>query len=513
MKTTGVIAAGHPKTVEAARIMLEQGGNAFDAVLAAHLAACVVEPVFTSLGGGGFLLAHAADGRERLYDFFAHTPLRPRPAEGLDFYPIRADFGTVTQEFHIGLGSVATPGMVKGIFRIHRELCTLPMVHIAAPAVELARKGVRVNRLQSYALQVVALIYRAVLPIYGSHREHATLVGQGEMLRLPQLADTLETLAREGERWFYRGEPAQAIARACRDGGGQITAEDLAGYRVAVRKPLAFTYHGARLLTNPPPSSGGTLIAFALKLLEPAPLSRFGSEAHLRLLALAMSLTQRARAETERLPDLAAARKLLDARTLRAYLAVMRTHPLAAAGTTHVSIIDGQGNLASMTCSNGEGSGHMVPGTGIMLNNMLGEEDLNPRGFHHWPAGRRLSSMMAPTLVFSRDGWSCATGSGGSNRIRTAILQVLVNLLDFGMPLARATLAPRIHLEGGLLSAEGGFDAGVLQRFAGEVDRVQLWQERNLFFGGVHSALHDPRDGSFSGAGDPRRGGRAAVLS
>jgi gamma-glutamyltranspeptidase/glutathione hydrolase len=179
-------------------------------------------------------------------------------------------------------------------------------------------------------------------------------------------------------------------------------------------------------------------------------------------------------------------------------------------GTTHMSVADRWGNVASLTVSNGEGCGHIVPGTGIMLNNMLGEEDLNPHGFQQWQLNTRLSSMMAPALIRKNDGTIIALGSGGSNRIRSAILQVIVNLLDYDMPLYEAVQHPRLHLENDLLSLEPGFDEEVLKTLLKDYPARKRWSEQSLFFGGVHAVQIN--DGGFVGAGDARRGGEACVV-
>ncbi|MBT4717930.1 MAG: hypothetical protein HOB86_00880 [Rhodospirillaceae bacterium] len=174
-------------------------------------------------------------------------------------------------------------------------------------------------------------------------------------------------------------------------------------------------------------------------------------------------------------------------------------------------VIDGAGNAAGLSLSNGEGSSYLVPETGIMLNNMLGEEDLNPGGFHQWAEDTRICSMMAPTLIEEASGILTIMGSGGSNRIRTAILQVLINLLEHDMRIETAVTSPRIHVEGGTLSAEDGFDGTDLE-MAADGDTVEAWDGVNLFFGGVHAVRHDPARGHYSGAGDPRRGGVSSIL-
>ena len=242
------------------------------------------------------------------------------------------------------------------------------------------------------------------------------------------------------------------------------------------------------------------LIRFAQQLLssiEPSGLL-FGSSGHLKALALVMEQTNLARHRH------AAHEGSLDEATLEQYRAVIRNHPVTARGTTHISVIDGHGNAASLTLSNGEGCGHLVPGTGIMLNNMLGEEDLNPGGFHQWQEDVRVSSMMAPSLALD-SGRLVAIGSGGSNRLRTAILQTLCNMIDFGMPVEEAVAAPRIHLERDLISIEPGFPRESVEALVAAYPEHHLWEEKNLFFGGAHTVTFD--GSRFRGAGDPRRGG------
>ena len=502
----GAVAAGHPATAEAAAWMLKEGGNAFDAALAGLCAACVSEPVLTSLGGGGFLLAHQGGGRNTLYDFFVQTPLRKCAASGLDFYPIVADFGAAQQEFHIGMGSIATPGTIKGLFRIHRELGSLPMREIVRPAVDYARNGIVLNRLQAYIFSVVAPIYlstRGARRVYSSHRVDDSLVLAGENFRQPELADALELLSIEGERLFYQGEMGAELIAACESGGGYLTRADLHEYRVVKREPLDYQYRKARILSNPTPSSGGSLIRFAHALLESRDPGEFGSVQHLKLLSAVMEQTNLARMENGQTAS-GDAGDILHPDTVSRFRSALSGHPVNSRGTTHISVVDGQGNAASMTLSNGEGSGYVLPGTGIMLNNMLGEEDLNPGGFHCWNSGVRVSSMMAPTLAIDRQR-VIAMGSGGSNRLRTAILQTLNNLYCFGMDVREAVDSPRLHVEKDLLSIEPGFPESAVNEVCASYPNHHRWAEKNLFFGGTHTVIHDGR--GFSGAGDPRRGG------
>ena len=516
----GAVACGHPETAAAAEEILKEGGNAFDAVIAAFCASCVAEPILCSLGGGGFLLAKA-DGQEAaLYDFFVQTPKENKPPEALDFYPILADFGSATQEFHIGLGAVATPGAVRGIFAIHRELGSLPFARLIEPAARLARAGVTVRPIDAYLFQVVAPILTAGADARSLFTgPDGTLLRAGEKFFQPRLADTFEALVRDGEALFYEGELARQLVTLCHDGGGLLSAADLAGYRVEKRKPFVVRYRGAEVTTNPPPSCGGILIGFALDLLAkttPGALDAESGEASL-LMAQVMELTNKARVEArleeasgER-EEAAAAERLFEPSLLARYASEVAKHGSFTRGTTHISVTDAAGNLAAMSLSNGEGCGTHLGDSGIMLNNMLGEEDLNRGGFHCWPRDSRLSSMMAPTLAQHTDGTLIAIGSGGSNRIRTAVLQVLVNLLDHGMSLDQATEAPRLHLEAGVANLEGGLADSVGTELAAQGYRTIDWPAHNLFFGGVHGVVRHP-DGRFSAAGDPRRGGVALVV-
>ena len=520
MTAQAAVACGHPVTAAAAREVLEDGGNAFDGALAALWASAVVEPVLSSLAGGGFLLARRAGGEAVLYDFFVTTPRHRRPVNDIDFYPILADFGTATQEFHIGLGAMATPGIVKGLFAAHADLANLPMSRLIEPAVRAARQGVPLRAVDAYMFGVVSPILiarpegRALF-----NGPDGALLGRDDILRQPELADTIEALAAEGEALFYQGEIGQRLASVSREGGGQIDAEDLKRYRVITRTPLDRRYRDTRILVNPPPCSGGVLIAFALELLAQANLGGlgFGTAEHLALLTRTMTLTNKARVEAHlqeavaEAEETAAANRLFEPDLLARYAAEVHGRPASPRGTTHISVVDADGNIAALSVSNGEGCGTILDGTGIMLNNMLGEEDLNPQGFHAWPEGSRMTSMMCPTVAYRADGSMAALGSGGSNRIRTAILQVLINLIDFGMPIGEAVEASRLHVEGGVANLEAGFDADAAAAVRAHSERFIPWPRHNMFFGGVHAVTRG-QGGDMGAAGDPRREGSALVV-
>jgi len=513
-KPLGVAASGHKETSGAARILLEEGGNAFDAALGAMCAACACEPMLASLGGGGFLLAKTAGGESRVFDFFTQTPSGTHGE--LDFYPIQADFGTATQEFHIGMGSIAVPGVVAGLFEIHKAYCRLPLAKIIEPAVSLARDGLRINKLQSYINEILTAIIGAMPESAGFTRPMfapGRLAEIGEYIYNPDLADTFEALAANDPRWFYEGEPAKRLVSDCQANGGLITSTDMRAYEVVKRKPVTVETHGARIITNSPPSPGGCLTVFALSLLDSIyktgdPWGGPGHALALARLLQASGMVRRERGLEAGLDDATAA-AVLSAEHLADWRDTLRSGGLATRGTTHISVADADGNLASLTLSNGEGSAYVLPGSGVMMNNMLGEEDLNPEGFHRMPPGRRLASMMTPTIASLPDGRWIALGSGGSNRIRSAILQVLVNLLAFDMDLETSVSAPRLHLEGEHVDVEAGFTDAAVEALETAWPDLKRWPEINLFFGGVH-AVERLGNGEFRAAGDPRRGGAVA---
>ncbi len=509
-------ASGSSEVSQTAVEILEAGGNAFDAALGALCTAAIAEPLLVSLGGGGFLLALPAADKPVVYDFFCQTPVRRKPEKELDFYPIMADFGSALQEFHIGMGSMAVPGVIAGLFKVHRDLGRMPISDIMGPAIELARSGVEVDSFHHYIIRILRLIMKATpaaFSLYESPGHPGHLISEGELLRNADAADAFEALAAAGPDLMYRGAWGERLIRDCNESGGHLGLEDLSSYRVECRKPVVFRYRGTRCAINPPPSPGGCLVAFALNVISDwaSNGSGWGSEEHVLNLLRGMRAASLARHDfsMESGLDRRTMEEMLGEETINAWQESLELNSLFSRGTTHISVADAAGNIASLTASNGEGCSYVLPGTGIMLNNMLGEEDLNPGGFQRWKKGRRLASMMSPAVAELADGTRYALGSGGSNRIRSAITQVLINLLDFGMSLEQAVAAPRIHLEGDMLSIETGFGDEALQTLKSSAPRTHLWPDKNLFFGGVHAVSVTP-SGHFDGAGDPRRGGEVA---
>jgi gamma-glutamyltranspeptidase/glutathione hydrolase len=380
--------------------------------------------------------------------------------------------------------------MPRGICTAAQRFGRLPLAQLAAPASALARDGVPLNAAQAYVVEILEGIVTLTPEASAIYAPDGTVLGEGGVVCQPELADAIELLAAEGDRPFYEGDVARTVVELLATQGGLLTAADLAAYEVRERTPVRARYRGRDVLTNPPPSAGGALIAYALALLD-----RVAPPPSLEALVDAMAAAQR-----ERTPD------FLDGLDEPGF--AERFFASRLGSTTHVAVLDAEGGACSVTCSNGEGAGIVVPGTGIHLNNMLGEQDLNPLGFHRFPPGRRLPSMMAPTVVL-RDGVpELVLGSAGSNRIRSAVLQTIVAVLDRGLRAGEAVQAPRVHWEDGIVYAEPGVDVDALEAAGHALARFRAL---NLFFGGVQAVERDPASGTFAGGGDPRRGGAAVV--
>jgi gamma-glutamyltranspeptidase/glutathione hydrolase len=506
----GAVAAGHPETARAGARMLAEGGNAVDACVAAGFAGWLAESPLTGPGAGGFALVAPADGPPRVADFFVATPGIGRPTQlGVEMHAIDVGFGgdsETTQVFRIGEASCAVPGATAGLEAIHEAYGRLPWAEVVQPAIELARKGVELSRQQAHLHAILDLILRHTAEgrrLYS--RPDGSRLQPGDTLRLPDLGTTLETIAAEGARCLYDGELARATVETVESGGGLVTAEDLRAYGAEWREPVRVEYLGHSVVSNPPPSSGGILIAYGLALLEQLGEQRAGSAEGIAALAGVMEEQTRVRddAFAEALHAGGLADELLvDARIAAAAATI-------AAGTTHVSAVDGEGNAASLSSSTGSGSGVIVPGTGIHLNNMLGEYDL-VAGAPAEP-GRRLTSMMAPTIVLAGGKPRLVVGSAGSVRLRGAIMQVIANVLAHGMDVQSAIDAPRVHVEHPHIHCEGGFDPAELDRLEQSGRSVVRWRRHNLYFGGTN-AVEMRADGTLAAAGDERRGGDGVVV-
>ncbi len=456
----GALAAGHPLTADAGADALRAGGNVVDACIAAAAVSWICESPLTGPGGGGFLLVHrVGESHTQLLDFFVAVPARA--ASPSELIELVVDFGDSQQIFYTGPMSVAVPGTVLGLWEANARWGSMPWAELLAPAVKLARQGVVLNEAQAYLHEILDPLLRFSPEgdaLYGPGRA----LSVGERLLMPELADTLERLASEGPDFLYRGELAERIAAHV-----PISLDDLARYEVIEREPLAVSFRGDELRTNPPPSAGGRLLAVGLEALGAAE-----------------------------------ATPLAIVRAMEAQDAMRRAEEVG--GTTHISAVDGNGDAASLSCSLGSSGGVVVPGTGLQLNNMLGE----PQLVGEERPGERVTSLMTPSLLLREGTPRLVVGSAGSTRLHGAILQVVANVAARGLGVEEAVEAPRIHFENGVAHCEDPAAADELEAAGYPVVR---WRGQNLFFGGV-SAVEFRHDGSLAGAGDPRRGGAAVVV-
>jgi gamma-glutamyltranspeptidase/glutathione hydrolase len=522
-RTRGAIASGHELTSKAAAEILIQGGNAFDAAIAGCFASCVVECTLTSLGGSGFMTAYSGhDDKDYFFDFFVDVP-----GLGLDksiepnFFPVLVDFGTVTQEFHIGYGSIAVPGNVRGLFQAHDKLGNMPIKDVMAPAIRYAKEGFTIDKMQERILKILEPIFTHYDEGKAAFLKDGDMLKEGDILKFTELSDTMAHLAENGADDFYTGDIAKAMLSALDGRGALLTARDLREYKSIEREPLEVNYRGHTIITNPPPSSGGCLICYALKLIERFDFKKYpyAKRDYVDLMASVMAATNNARGrhfDAKLFEDGIAEEFLSETKMKKGYDEVIKILSCFEeckfddkahnnlGSTTHISVVDENDNAASITTSNGEGCGYIVPGVGLMLNNMMGEEDLNPHGFHTHDAGIRLSSMMAPTIVKRNGIPEIILGSGGSNRLRTAIMQCIVKILDYKMPIDEAANSGRIHYELGRLDLEPGYEVSEVMQLKKKFD-ITLWERKNMFFGGVHAV--SKINGRMDGSGDSRRGG------
>ena len=480
----GVVAAGNPHTAAAAGEILEAGGNAVDAAVAAALACFSAEPLLTSAGGAGIMLVRPPGGEPVAVDFFSAFPGAGGRPERVDFHGIEIDFGSAKQVFHIGRGAAAVPLALDGLATAAARFGSLPLPRLAAPGIALARDGVVLDELTAKTFRLLWPILRHDPDCWAELAEglsHAHPPAVGERVFNRKLAATLEAFAALGH-----------MPPAVRDGllaefgparGGLIGPEDLAAAKVVVGAPHRFELGAWTIASSP--RLGGRLVG---------------------MIAEELGAGRRAASEPEEV-----------VRRARASLAGHRARiglPDLRGSTTHVSVVDEAGGAASVTLTAGEGCGHVVAGTGVHVNNFLGEEDLNPTGFHLHRPGDALPTMIAPSLAIHRDGRVIALGSGGANRIRSAVSQVLYGLVGEGLSIEAAVAAPRVHAEDSGAWVEAGPHAepnAIVAALADAFPSVHPFPERDFFFGGVHVAAR-ASDGALSGVGDARRAGAVVAV-
>ena len=498
----GTISTGSKEASIAASEILKYGGNAFDAAIAAIFVSMTSEFALTGAFGGGTLLGIKENSNPFIYDFFVDCP-NCKVNDKKEFQQIEINFGNAKQKFHIGKGSIAIPGNLMGLIQIQRDYGVLTLKDTLSPAIEYANQGITINKYQSDIINLVKPILFFDKSGKKLYAKKGSILKNGDLFKNPQFADFLNIVIKKGYEYFYNGAGLDLILSHCSK-ESYLTKKDFNSYSINKRKPISINYNGHNIITNSAPSFGGSLIIFLLKLLK-------DSKAKNNILNLinTMNLTSLARDEVCNDPDDEnQINNIFSDKIYNKYLDVVNNNfanPINGFGsTTHVSILDKMGNAASITTTNGEGCGYVIPEYGIMMNNMLGEEDLNPFGFHKWNKKRRLPTMISPTIISKNNIPQYVLGSGGSNRIRSANIQVILNILYEKMNLYDAIEKPRIHLEGNQLYCEPGIKIPKDKTLEKLI--VNLFNQKNVFFGGVNAVSKS------EAIGDSRRGGFGIVV-
>jgi gamma-glutamyltranspeptidase/glutathione hydrolase len=464
-----MVVAQEPLAADAGVAVLKAGGNAIDAAVAVAFALEVTHPAAGNIGGGGFMLVRFADGRTTFLDFRERAPSRAFHDMYLD------DAGKPTEKSRVGWLSAGVPGTVAGLELAHRRYGRKPWAGLVQPAIDMAASGVELSWAEATSLRGSAKLLERFPESRRIFLKDGAFFEPGDTIKQPELAATLERIARDGAKDFYEGEIARRFAAASSDGGGLITLEDLKNYKVIERAPLTGSYRGYQIITAPPPSSGGVGLLEMLGMLDGTGYAKpgAGSAASTHYQAEVMRRYYADRAEFMGDPDFVKipVRGLIDPR----YTAKLRSTidpdhatpsdslnhgdpaPYESTETTHFSVVDAEGNIVALTytLNNSYGSGVTVPGLGFLLNNEMDDFAAKPGVPNSYdliqgeansvqPNKRPLSSM-TPTIVLQDAKPYLVLGAPGGSRIITGVLQVFLNVVDFGMTVQQAVDQPRLH--------------------------------------------------------------------
>jgi len=491
---------------EAASEVASRGGNAVDCALAAALFTMNTQPGVCALAGSAFVTVWNPDAPPVTIDGNVAVPGR-----GLQESERGGGASSVTVAYGGGIetmagpGSVAVPGSLAAVERAWQLFGSASWQDLFTATITATRNGFPLPAACHYYLGYSGecIFSRSDDGFFSVHHDDRSRKEVGSLIKVPHLADSLEAIATEGARVFYEGELAQTISRHVLDGGGALTLEDLRRYEAIERPSLRVGIGDWTIASTPPPAVGGSVLGAMLHACADLPHQEWNREALSQLITV-----QRAALDyRKRRLDLADDVGTEAARLLEAASNGQLLSRWTSSSTVHTSAVDGNGIACAVTASSGYGSGEMPPGTGLWLNNCLGELELNRRGLDAGPPGVRLPSNMAPSIA-RKKGTVLAIGSPGADRITTALHQFLVNVLQLGMSIEEAIAHPRLHVdtsgEQDRLMAEPGLDLP-------EVDLpVTITPDINMYFGGIGATLVDRKNG-FQVASDPRREGGTLI--
>ncbi len=518
-----MVASAHPAATAVGLEILKKGGNAVDAAVATAFALSIAEPNASGVGGGGFMIVKMADRPEAIMIDYRETA--PRKATPEYYYEAGPPFEARTAE---GPDAVGVPGLVAGAGQALEKYGTMSLAQVLEPAIRLCREGITVSpKLNGMIVENMEKIqkYPAAAALYLPDGLPAE---PGTVLRNEALAATLERIAAGGPRTFYEGPMAEAIAAELRRLGGIMEAADLADYRAKLRTPVAGTYRGYEILSAAPPTGGGTHLVELLNIVEGFDVKSMGSGSAklIHVLAEAMKMVYADKAANSGDPDVYDIP--VAALTDKAYAARLRERIVTAKArfdyapsslvgresesTSHLSVADEKGNVVALTQSINSffGAGIVVPGMGVILNNHLADFDSQAGGPNAIGPGRRPASSISPTVVCRSGKPVLVLGSPGAARIISALAQIIINFVDFGMGLDEAIEAPRMHCLTKTLAVEGRISGEVIRTLESWGHTVERYPDWDNFFGGAQGIFLDARAGRLCGAADSRRDGAAA---
>ncbi len=506
--TSVAVASTSQLAADAARELAAEGGNAVDCALAAALLAMNTEPGVCAMAGGAYITVWSAGSDPVTIDGNVAIPGAglANAERGHGAVNVSMKYGGGIETL-VGTGSVAIPGTLAAIEHAWKKFGVAEWKSIFAPTIRAVREGFPLSAACHYYLGYSGecIFGRSDDGYNALHHADGSLYDAGTLIAVPHLADTLEAIAHEGARIFYEGDLGQALVTHCQDGGGMLTSIDLASYTALERRPLTVDIGDWRIASNPPPAVGGTMLAAMLIACADLGDAQWTSVALERLIESQRACLDYRKRHLDLAEDVdtAAARLIEIARSGRL------PDRWTSASTVHTSVVDEDGTGCAITASSGYGSGEMPAGTGLWLNNCLGEIELNRRGLDAGPSGARLPSNMAPSVA-RRDGAVLAVGSPGADRITTALQQFLINYLQMNMPLEDAIAHPRVHIDTSgkqvRLMSEPGLDLP-------DVDLpTKIFPDISMYFGGVGAAVFDS-DAGLLCAADPRREGGTCIYA
>lgn len=519
----GIVAAAKPEASEVGVEIMKKGGNAIDAAVATAFALGVVEPNASGIGGGGFMLIRLAEtGEEIFYDFRETAPMNSTA----DMYPLDGEGKVIDNVNSVGGLSIAVPGEVDGLLTVLEKYGTMSREEVIQPAIDYAENGfVVTENFNGVMNDQFEKINRseASKEIYFRNGVPAA---PGDIIKNPDLAETLRIIAKEGKDGFYKGAIAEDMVKAAQADGGILTLEDLENYEIKLREPIKGTYRGFDIISVPPSSSGGTHVIQLLNIMENYDVKALGHNSvetiHLWSEASKLMFADRAKymADTDfvdvPLAGLASkdyAKELVGKIDLnKAAQDVKFNDPskYESGSTTHYSVMDKEGNMVSVTktLNNFFGSGLTVEGRGFLLNNQMGNLDVKPGNINSVEPGKRPLSSMSPTLVLKDGKPFMSVGSPGSTRIITTVAQLISNVVDFDMDLQEAVNAPRMYDQKGTLDVESRIPEDVIKGLEVLGHKVSVKPGLDQYFGGAQVIIME-ESGELYGAGDPRRDGQA----